>query len=97
MGIPRHILRRGSCYTCMFWQLVIERDFMEFQDEGICRRQAPVAIPSRSVSDAGEDEEGLQGLVTAWPRTFQEDWCGEYRAAADVRGRNSDENAEDAA
>jgi hypothetical protein len=98
MSIPRHVLRRGSCWTCVFWQNVpIDRPFTDFQEEGLCRRRAPTGIPSRSVSDAGEDETGIQGLVTAWPRTFQEDWCGEYRAACDVRGRDKEEDQEEAA
>lgn len=96
MSIPRHIRRRGSCYTCIFWQKLLDRDDWDFQSEGICRRNAPVPIPSRSVSDAGEDEEGFQGLITAWPRTFADsDWCGQYRTASDVRGREKEEDSED--
>ena len=89
---------RSACEHCVYWErLELERPFIEAQDEGLCRRQAPIAIPSRSISDAGEDDGGVQGLIAAWPRTFQEDWCGEYRCVSDLRGRGKEEDQEGAA
>ena len=67
----------GLCETCEFWFFDAKKD-EGFQREGVCRRRAPVAIPSELVDGAGDGIEGKQGLTAAWPRTFEEDFCGDH-------------------
>jgi len=79
--------RKGACAECVFWERVAERDY--WQDEGVCRRRAPTAVPSSAIADDGEAKDGHYGLLAAWPRTFAEtDWCGEFVCRDDVAGRD---------
>jgi hypothetical protein len=89
MASPRQTIRnKAACGTCAYWQIVAERSRDGYQDEGICRRRAPSAVPSADVCDQGEDAGGGRGLSAAWPRTFAEDdWCGEYRVFTVLGGR----------
>ena len=83
------IERKAVCGTCVFWQLATSRSDDGYQDEGLCRRRAPSAIPSTSICSDGQDMGGEQGLLTAWPRTFSEsDWCGEWKVRGEYAGRN---------
>lgn len=81
MSYHNHISNRGNCGGCCFWSVQdVDDHDDDYQVEGICRRRAPVAIPSPEVSDDGEDVRGRYGLTAAWPRTFGEtDWCGDYQ------------------
>ncbi len=80
----------GTCFTCVWWQLVVDRSPEGYQDEGLCRRHPPVAVASPRISDAGTDAMGAPGFVAAWPRTFSEsDWCGDYKTTADIAGRRT--------
>jgi hypothetical protein len=55
------------------------------QDEGLCRRHAPTAIPSTEISYDGDPLSGEPGLLAAWPRTCEEtDWCGDFVVRADL-------------
>lgn len=82
------IERRARCAHCVYWDMVADRSIEEYQNEGLCRRRAPVAVASGEVNDVGADESGRAGAIAAWPRTFSEsDWCGDYRGEDDVRGR----------
>lgn len=83
------VSKTGSCLTCCYFELTRERTKWEgYQDEGICRRNAPIAIPSTFVTDNGTDPSGEYGILAAWPRVFAEaDWCGQYQAEKDFRGR----------
>jgi hypothetical protein len=77
--------RRGNCGSCVYWEKVHQED--EMQAEGICRRRAPIGVPSEYIQDNGKDPSGKYGLTTAWPRTFEEeDWCGEFVLKAFLGG-----------
>ena len=90
--VLRAIERKATCGTCVFWQLVSNRSDDGYQDEGLCRRRAPSAIPSTGICSDGQDMGGEQGLLTAWPRTFCEsDWCGEWKVRGEYAGRNRSE------
>ena len=83
------IEKKATCGTCVYWQLVNSRSDEGYQDEGLCRRRAPAAIPSASVTYDGQDAGGQQALLTAWPHTCGEsDWCGEWRVHGEYAGRN---------
>jgi len=71
--------KKGACGLCVYWDLIRERKDEGLQDEGLCRRRAPVAIASADIDFEGEDASGVVGLLAAWPRTFGLDWCGDYR------------------
>lgn len=85
------MIKGYSCAFCTYWQLVVERSGEGFQDEGICRYNPPIAIPSIELSEKGDDPSGDRGVLTAWPRTFSEsDWCSKYRSRNEyVLGRES--------
>jgi hypothetical protein len=86
-GSEKPIGQKASCGCCCYWVKVRDRSTEGYQSEGVCRRRAPIAIPSPHVLDDGTDAAGETGLLTAWPRTFDEsDWCGEYVCTADLRG-----------
>lgn len=85
------MIDNGSCVTCRYWQHVVERSAEGYQDEGLCRRRAPSPVPSRDVDygatapiDKGGDS---PGIVVAWPRTFEEDWCGEWVRSDRIAGQ----------
>lgn len=83
----RAIGDQASCGSCCYWQLVVDRSVDEMQNEGLCRRRAPVGFASRDVQADGTDPSGERGLLVSWPRTFAEDdWCGEFTARGDFRG-----------
>lgn len=91
-------MKKESCCACRFWELVRDRTEEGYQDEGLCRRQAPVAIGSPHVrydgKEGGADGGADVGLLTAWPRTFGDsDWCGEWQVATDLGGRSKEEEA----
>ena len=87
--VLRAIARKAACGTCVYWQLVTSRSADGYQDEGLCRRRAPSAIPSTGVCGDGQGVGGEQGLLTAWPRTFSEgDWCGEWKVRGEYAGRS---------
>lgn len=94
MASPRQTIRnKAACGTCAYWQIVTERSRDGYQDEGLCRRRAPVAMPSSDVAYDGTDGGGQQGLAAAWPRTFAEsDWCGDWRVLSDLGGRDRPED-----
>jgi hypothetical protein len=84
----------GTCGACRYWQLVSDKSADEYQSEGLCRRRAPVALPSKHVDYSDKAESAIEkgaddpGLLTAWPRTFEEsDWCGDWEHRADLDGQ----------
>lgn len=80
--------RYGACGTCGYWQLVKSRNEEGYEDEGVCRRRSPIGVPSPDLMQDGRDESGVYGMTVAWPRTFAEsDWCGEFKIAEDIRGK----------
>lgn len=84
----------GTCCDCVFWQIVLNRSIEGFQDEGLCRRRAPAAIPCSRLSTDGQDATGEQGMLAAWPRTFGEsDWCGDYKVRGEFGGRERPERS----
>ena len=88
-GPPKTPRRRhGTCETCAFWELVVDRTGEGYQSEGLCRRRAPAATPRPDVTYRGTDAAGAQGMFAAWPRTFAEsDWCGEWSVVVERGGR----------
>lgn len=78
---------RASCGSCAYWVLEHDKSDDGYQNEGICRRRAPVALPSVDVTSDGTSPGGVYGLLAAWPRTFAEDWCGDHGTRADYGGR----------
>jgi hypothetical protein len=81
---------RGTCVTCAHWELVVDRAGEGCQDEGLCRRRAPVAVPRPDIMYDGRDADGAQGMFTAWPRTFADsDWCGDWTVISEYGGRHS--------
>ena len=77
----------GNCCVCNYWELTKRRGEEGYQDEGICRRRAPVGIASPDISSEGKDSVGEYGMFVAWPKTFELDFCGDYESKADVRGK----------
>ncbi len=70
----------STCGECAYWERTRSRDAEQMEDEGLCRRRAPVAIGSADILPDGQGAEGIAGLLAAWPRTFQDaDWCGDFR------------------
>lgn len=62
-----------TCETCRFW---VHLEPLEEQ-AGKCRRRAP----QPGLIDL---DNGLPGLLRAdWPKTVNDDWCGEWRAKLD--------------
>lgn len=66
-----------KCYTCRFWK---NRDTA--YGEGECRRYAP--RPTTKPRTTGDGE--TLPVLTYWPETSQDDWCGEYAAGVVERG-----------
>lgn len=80
--------RKAACGTCSYWEKIADRSADECEDEGLCRRHAPVAIASVSMLYDGTDASGEKGHLVAWPRTFADsDWCGDFALRADLLGR----------
>ncbi|MGI9440185.1 MAG: hypothetical protein ACR2OT_04300 [Parvibaculales bacterium] len=48
--------------------------------EGICRRHAPHPILLDKTPYTNNDAGNGNGSGTSWPRTFEDDWCGEGEA-----------------
>lgn len=59
---------RTYCKDCVFWDLTHAGTTTRSR-EGRCRRHAPTPRSDELELDNG----------TAWPATFDEDWCGEGR------------------
>jgi hypothetical protein len=79
---------KENCCTCLYWQMVKNRSAEGFQDEGLCRRNPPVAIPHTKLLSDGAGPDGVEGMLCAWPRTFGEsDWCGEWKCHPEYAGR----------
>ena len=82
----------GNCCHCVYWQMVLDRSGEGYQDEGLCRRRAPSAIPCGRLNTDGQDATGEQGMLAAWPRTFGEsDWCGDFKVRGEFGGRERPE------
>lgn len=58
------------CKDCRYWDADMMQQSTKTQ-EGLCRRHAPNPIITDETADNG----------TTWPRTFEDDWCGEGEAA----------------
>jgi hypothetical protein len=54
------------CQNCKYWDSGKE-------DNGPCRRRAPVATG------------GMSSAETIWPQVGSYDWCGEFEAQSDKR------------
>ena len=91
----------GLCGACRYWQLAVDRSAEGYQDEGLCRRWAPIPVPSRDVDygdshvqmapiDKGGDS---PGILVAWPRTCEEDWCGEWVRSDRIAGQITADDA----
>ena len=85
---------RASCGSCAYWTLEHDKSEEGLQDEGICHHRAPVAIPSADVNSDGSSPGGVYGLLTAWPRTFEEDWCGDHSTDGLYSGRSPTRDVE---
>lgn len=60
---------RGECFSCKHWdELLIERE-EDTQAVGLCRRHAPLPSTAKEFDEA---------VYVSWPRTHEEDGCGEY-------------------
>ena len=85
--------RHGTCETCAFWEMVVDRREEGYQSEGLCRRSAPTATPRPDIIHDGRDAAGAHGMFAAWPRTFAEsDWCGEWTVVTEFGGRRRPED-----
>jgi hypothetical protein len=82
----------SNCFACRYWQQT-GKENPDYQNEGICRRNAPIAIGSTAIDgDGDEPTSDKRGLLAAWPRTFGEsDWCGEWRPAKLHDGRSKED------
>lgn len=82
------------CGTCRFFGGEEPRKF--YGMEGVCRRYAPRAL---QIDPNRLDEQ----LIIYWPRTDDDDWCGDWKQASDEaiswrkeileRGRKTDTSA----
>jgi hypothetical protein len=78
-----------SCATCRHWEHQDGPPDDHTAQSGLCRRYAPramfivplaralLATPAEMIDD---DDESVARDATwqAWPRTWGNDWCGEY-------------------
>lgn len=73
-----------SCEGCKFWDRLDEGE-----DQGVCRRHAPVAIQLSTivpypdpVSKIKPDPwPAFENRAAIFPGTVSWDWCGEFKAA----------------
>ena len=61
-----------DCENCKFWQQDNEISYM-----GLCRRHAPHPPATHPVESPGS-------MDAIWPRTKNEDWCGEWQAKVET-------------
>lgn len=79
---------KGCCAVCRFWETTANREAEGYQNEGICRRRAPIGIPTLLVDESGmARNDTTYGATVGWPKTFEEDWCGEWECRSDLRGK----------
>jgi hypothetical protein len=65
-----------KCGTCKFWEADPEKPSL-----GHCHRYAPKPAPRPEIVHRVE---GDKSMNTLWPRTLDEDWCGEWSAQVEV-------------
>ena len=66
-----------NCETCKFWQ----QGDSEIPSMGLCHRYAPRPVVSHPVK-------GPESMDAIWPRTKDEEWCGEWIAKIGVEERD---------
>ena len=66
------------CSDCRYWARRLEETGAGQPCEGECRRYPPGGVPAGA--PAGASQPGRAG----WPRTFDQDWCGEWAAANEL-------------
>lgn len=59
-----------SCASCRFWNGEPDAKW----GEAACRIRAPRAYPQ-------SDPSYVSSVITVWPETRYNDWCGEYQPA----------------
>jgi DNA-directed RNA polymerase alpha subunit len=64
------------CANCKFWDREMVGSGAEM---GECRRNAPAAFHSIRNPDSADYKE-FEIVTALWPRTHEEEWCGEYGA-----------------
>lgn len=60
----------GKCITCKFWQEVVYEDGHRI---GLCRRNAPMPKIDGDIKHLDQS-----GSYIDWPKTYADEWCGEY-------------------
>jgi hypothetical protein len=56
-----------TCATCVFWKVQPFLSTRRAERSGQCRCAAPVALHDQQ-----------RGVVTRWPLTQEQDWCGDH-------------------
>jgi hypothetical protein len=64
-----------ACSTCRFWKPPCG------DDEGVCRRRAPVRTQATSGWMIYGTGFFSRGCNETWPATEATDWCGEYESS----------------
>ena len=65
----------ATCSTCRFWRPPHE------EDEGVCRRRAPVRTQATSGWMIYGTGFFSRGCNETWPAAEATDWCGEYESS----------------
>lgn len=75
---------KTRCDNCRFWD-----------KDGRCHRHAP---PANTPVAADHQSVLWYGDVAVWPKTDQNDWCGEFQPspALDVQSETTEASSEDA-
>ncbi|MGD2127272.1 MAG: hypothetical protein PVG99_14405 [Desulfobacteraceae bacterium] len=61
-----------KCESCKFWDQDIE-----YPNLGFCHRSAPRSV----ISQPGE---AVLSVDVSWPRTKEDEWCGEWSAKLEI-------------
>lgn len=62
-----------NCEGCKYW----EKKESEIPFMGLCHRYAPRPMTTHPL-------EGPQSMDAIWPRTKNDEWCGEWKAKVDI-------------
>ena len=74
-------VEKQRCEFCRFWGEDLERHTAE------CRRRAPMPVMTGAVPPDAPDATGTSPWAGEmfshawWPRTFADDWCGDWEYA----------------
>lgn len=64
------------CGTCRFWRRGADE---EGYDSAFCHRNAPVLVQGMITKDEFGELAGSMFSWAVFPRTSDDDWCGEYQ------------------